>query len=463
MFTSFGAYIASFSRRLKGKGNLALFARGAGGGFLIRGLAAGLTFVSAAVMTNVLGDVEYGVYAFVLVWVNVLVLLSRSGFNRSAVRYIASYRSVERWDLLKGFLRYSRLRVILSSTTIAVVGAAGVYLFRDALLERQQPTLIGTAYVATVALVLMAHLHLQEGILDGFKKVVLSQIPQQVIRPILIALGLLALSRAAGVTVTAPVGMATTVGATLLVLGISYTFVKRALPPQLAEVEPAYDKKEWVSTSRDMMVATGFNQILMQADILLLGMLVDTTQGGIYQIASKVAGLLTIANVAANSILHPMVADLFAKKDDRELQRVVVVGANLVFVLGLVSGAVLFFGAGLILPIFGEAYAAAGTLPLRILTVGVILNLLSGPGLLLLNMTGHQRDSMYIMGTAAAINVTLNLILIPRFGAAGAATATSLSIILWNTAAAVMAYRRLKIVPMAFGLSLAKWLRRRRG
>jgi O-antigen/teichoic acid export membrane protein len=452
--------MASFARRLKGKGNLAQFARGAGGGFLIRGLAAALAFMSAAVMTNVLGEVEYGVYTFVLIWVNVLVLLSRSGFNRSAVRYIASYRGVERWDLLKGFLRYSRLRVIVASLGIAGAGAAGVFTFRDALLQRYEPSLIVTAYVATVVLVLMAHLHLQEGILDGFKKVVLSQIPQQVMRPIFSAAGLLALSRVSGATVTAPVGMATTVGATLLALALSYVFMRRTLPTQLASVEPAYNKPEWVSTSRDMMISTGFNQILMQADILLIGILVGTTTSGIYHIASKVAGLLTIANVAANSILHPMVADLFARKDDKALQRVVVVGANLVFGLGIVSGAVLYFGADYILPIFGEAYLAAAW-PLRILTLGVILNLLSGPGLLLLNMTGHQRDSMYIMGTAAAVNVTLNMILIPPYGAAGAATATSVSIILWNGAAAVMAYRRLGIVSMALGGPLARWLRKR--
>jgi O-antigen/teichoic acid export membrane protein len=119
-----------------------------------------------------------------------------------------------------------------------------------------------------------------------------------------------------------------------------------------------------------------------------------------------------------------------------------------VFALGILTSAMLFFGAEFILQFFGEAYLEAA-LPLRIFIVGIMVNLLTGPGLLVLNMTGYQRDGTIVMGVSAVINVLLNAWFIPKWGALGAAAATSISLGGYNVAAAVIAWYRLKLVTFA--------------
>ena len=60
-----------------------------------------------------------------------------------------------------------------------------------------------------------------------------------------------------------------------------------------------------------------------------------------------------------------------------------------------------------------------------------------------LNMTGHEKDSAIGMAIGAIANVCLNFLLIPRWGASGAAVATGVSVAIWNIVLAAFVYRRL--------------------
>ena len=86
---------------------------------------------------------------------------------------------------------------------------------------------------------------------------------------------------------------------------------------------------------------------------------------------------------------------------------------------------------------------------LRILIFGQIFNACAGPAVLLLNMTGHQRDAAKIMAFGAMLNLGLNAILITNMGTQGAAIATIITTLLWNIAAALVVWRRLRIVSFA--------------
>ena len=66
-------------------------------------------------------------------------------------------------------------------------------------------------------------------------------------------------------------------------------------------------------------------------------------------------------------------------------------------------------------------------------------------------MTGHERDTATGVGIAAAVNVTLNVLLIPLWGIEGAAIATAISLMTWNILLAVWVYRRLGIYTTAAG------------
>ena len=62
-----------------------------------------------------------------------------------------------------------------------------------------------------------------------------------------------------------------------------------------------------------------------------------------------------------------------------------------------------------------------------------------------MTMTGHQNRAAVHFGSAAALNIGLNVLLVPPFGAMGAAVATAVSMVAWNLAMLTFVVRRLRL------------------
>jgi O-antigen/teichoic acid export membrane protein len=69
---------------------------------------------------------------------------------------------------------------------------------------------------------------------------------------------------------------------------------------------------------------------------------------------------------------------------------------------------------------------------LLILLVGQVVNAGCGPVAQLLNMTGYEKYTLRGVGVSTILNVVLNVILIPKYGIAGAAVASALTLVGWN-------------------------------
>jgi O-antigen/teichoic acid export membrane protein len=95
--------------------------------------------------------------------------------------------------------------------------------------------------------------------------------------------------------------------------------------------------------------------------------------------------------------------------------------------------------------VFGQEYAPA-YLPLVILCLGQLINSSMGSVGLILNMAGLERFTARGVAIAAIASVLLNSALIPFFGPAGAAIATSTSLIIWNVLLFIWLYRETGIV-----------------
>jgi O-antigen/teichoic acid export membrane protein len=102
-----------------------------------------------------------------------------------------------------------------------------------------------------------------------------------------------------------------------------------------------------------------------------------------------------------------------------------------------------------LLALFGPQFVA-GYSVMAVLVVGLLARAAVGPAELLLNMLGQQRLCAAAVAFSALLDIVLNLLWVPRFGALGAASATAVAL---TTAAAmyyVIARRRL-------GLRVAIW------
>jgi len=208
------------------------------------------------------------------------------------------------------------------------------------------------------------------------------------------------------------------------------------------DADREYGWRAMFATGWPMLLSSAMFLVMSWTDTLLVGHFLEEDQVGIYRVAFRMAAVVTLVQAAVNSYAAPLFAERHASGDRAGLR-----AALRQTTLLNVAFSVPAFGALVAVPTwwmgwFGEAFEAGATC-LVWLAAGQAVNALCGPVMYLLNMTGHERPAQRIVWAAALVNLALNLWAIPRFGIAGAAVATALSMALWNVAAAVAVKRLL--------------------
>ena len=184
--------------------------------------------------------------------------------------------------------------------------------------------------------------------------------------------------------------------------------------------------------------------VLMRVDATLLGLLTggdDNSEVGVYGAAYRLAeGTLFISWAVAASVL-PW---LSRRTEARDVARGYEFGVKAItLVLMPVGLGFVLLAPPLVDLLYGEEYAAAAT-PLRLLGVMTILygaNILASTVLI---SRDRPQDFARVATWVAAFNIALNIVLIPRWGADGAAFVAALS-------SALLAVLSMLVVGRSFG------------
>jgi O-antigen/teichoic acid export membrane protein len=219
---------------------------------------------------------------------------------------------------------------------------------------------------------------------------------------------------------------------------------RRLLPIEIHKARAEYLPREWLVVSIPLLAMAALHMVAMRVDILMLGFLVESSQVGIYSVATRVAGLSLMGLAAANSIAAPLISENFSRRSTAGLQSTARRAAGLAACISLPIVAGLAVFGRPILGLFGPEFSA-GYYALVILLVGQTANVLFGPVGLMMTMTGHQIPATAIFGVALVGNVILNWVLIPIAGIQGAAVATAATTAGWNIAMFVYVFRRLGV------------------
>jgi O-antigen/teichoic acid export membrane protein len=416
--------------------------RSASGTAVLQAASRGAGFLTALLLARFLGREGYGLYAFSFAWAALLALVSTIGVDRFLVRGIAVYEVQEKWQLMQGLLRRSNQLVLLTSMTVAL----GSCIIAVAWLS---PSLRGPFFVAMLLVPLTSLTFLRQGAMQAFGRVVSGQLPELLVRPLLILAGICALESLGRGILSPTTALGVNVAAVATAFAVGSVLLLRALPTDLRLVRPEFATREWIRASLPMMLVAGIWTLNYYIGTLVTGTLRGPGDAGVYTVVQNSAALIVLFMVAANMPLAPAVARLHARGDRRQLERtseriawaVLLVSAPICAVLAIFPSVVLgFFGSGF----------QAGSTALTIVALGQLVNAASGPSANVLVMTGHQIAAARAVGAGALANLVLSILLVPPLGVTGAAIAFASSLALWNVALVVIARRRLGVNVTAF-------------
>ena len=185
-------------------------------------------------------------------------------------------------------------------------------------------------------------------------------------------------------------------------------------------------------------------------DVLVLGALMGTDKVGPYYAAVQIATFTFYALNAVNVILGPMIAERFDAGDLRGLERIARQASLLSLAGALICGVISAIAGYWILPLFGPGFESAYW-PLLILLGGCCAVAGFGPVDTVLALTKFQKQVSLIVLIGAVVNGLVAVALVPRLGAAGAAVAWVVSLVIWRFLAWRYSVSRLGVNIAAFG------------
>lgn len=184
--------------------------------------------------------------------------------------------------------------------------------------------------------------------------------------------------------------------------------------------------KKIMKSALPLGVAGVFVAITNRADFIMLEKMTSIAELGLYSAAYRVIGMLEAFPLMVMATVYPLMSR-YAENDFMRLKRIYYKSLAFFSVLAIPMGlGVTYFSLLITRILFGEAFVNAASSLSVLIWSSVFLYLAITGGNLLISI-GREKYSLWIHVISAISNVVLNFILIPMFGAVGAALATVIS------------------------------------
>jgi len=369
--------------------------------------SAALLLVLFIIAGRTLGDVEFGKFSFALALGTIFETLMDFGLHQVTIRAVARDRT-QATELLHHTLG---IKLIWGGVALVALMAAATIL-------RPEWDVRIACYLLGGSLVLRSYMLTIRGVLQGLERFGWDSVVVAADRAILLTVGAVALLAGTGLR-----GLAiafVVARATALALAAWLT------QAQLGGVGIRFNRAIWRELQTTAL-PLGFFLVVLNlysyVDGVMLGVMRGNVETGLYAAAYRTyEGMSYLPSIIA-SVLTPRLSELFVR--DRRAHRSVALrglGGSIGLAL-LVGGVAYVLATPLLTWLFSDQFAPAAS-PFRILCLG--LPLVFAIWVLHAITISVNREGLLVKTAIVglAVNVSLNLYVIPRMGADGAALAT---------------------------------------
>jgi O-antigen/teichoic acid export membrane protein len=397
-----------------------------------RFISLGINFLVQVLIARHLSQGDYGAFAYALSLVTLGEMLVTVGLDRGVSRFLAIYDEEHDYDRMFGTL------VMVTGTVLSlglvlillVVGLQG--LIGDTMVS--DPVAVGILVILIVLSPIQALDNLLGNVLAVFASARSIFLRKYVIAPLLrlAVVVLLVLGNygvgflAAGYVLTGALGVLIYGGILWRVLG------ERGVRSQFHRGTIRIPARAILAFTFPLLTTDLVYIAMNTTDAIFLGHFWGTEEVAAFRVIQPLAGLNTVVFASFTMLYMPMASRLFARGDRDGVGdlywRTAIWMAVFSFPVFAVTTAL---AEPITLFLYQERYAESSTY-LALLSFGYYFNAALGFNGLTIRVFGFIRYTVVINLIAAIANVTLNLLLIPTYGALGAAVATAATLILHN-------------------------------
>ena len=407
-------------------------------------------FVLAVVITRGLGVAEAGVFFAVMSLFMIALGVLMIGPVQGLIRSVAHSVELDRADDVRHLIAIAAIPSVVASAALGVGAAVWAAPISASVVggPEAEPYLRAMAPLLPAAVAMHVVLAASRGMGSMKPTVVLDRVGVGAARPLLVGVAILI---GAGPIV---IGVSWGIAYALALIG-AWFWVQRLVSRISRRGRPSVTPV--TSLARSLWAfsavrggAAGMELITRWSDIPLVAALASPEAAGIYAAVSR----LTLAGeVALRGVMlsfTPRISALLARGDRRAAQDYykLATGWSMAASLPIYSALVAY--PALLLEPFGSGFGAGAT-ALMILCSAKLATALVGPITIVLLMEGRTWLNVINAAVAVAINVGLNLWLIPAMGIEGAAIAWAASLLFLYVAPMIQLYRAEGYQPVGRG------------
>ena len=203
--------------------------------------------------------------------------------------------------------------------------------------------------------------------------------------------------------------------------------LQQAAPNILAPARDRWALRSMIGFSWPQTLSQSLYLATLWTDTLVLAHYGTARQVGIYGLVVALLAPVSQLTVAVSQAFTPRIAGTHARGDRAGLAQMLqrVSYWNLAVALPILGSMIVLREP--LLSLFGSGYAA-GAAPLVLLAVGQLVLNAAGPLTAVINLSGHPRVTLFDNALVFGANFVLCLILVPRYGMAGASASTLIAL-----------------------------------
>jgi O-antigen/teichoic acid export membrane protein len=423
-------------------------------GLTLRVFYAGATFLVGVTLARLLSPEDYGQYAYVYAWLMVGVGLVQAGFPVFIVREVATYFQAGRYDLIRGLLRWSNLAIFFLGS-IFIGGVLIINQFHFSGLKSsslRQMFLVGAFMIPIIVLSVKT-----EAATRGLGYTLIGQAAELLVRPVS-QLSLL-LVFAWGVLpwpLTPQSAIWTALAASISALITSLIVYFCLLPKEIGESPISFDFSNWSKNIGKITLFSWINVINQQFMIIFLGLISQPSDVAEYRVALQLAMVIPLGLTVAEMLYTPRLSQAYDRGDFNEMQNIAVQLCRFSLAISIpISFVLLFLGYYIIIHVYGVDYLGS-IIPVFILVLGYVAGTIFGSVGILLYVSRNEWDLIASQFALLILSGAAACLLVPQFGAIGAAAAHALGMTCYNIALFYRVLRKINIVSLPVGVTMIR-------
>ena len=385
-----------------------------------------MAFVSNIVITRNLGVELYGLFVLVTNIFSFIVLISQLGFTNTIIRFVSFYLGQNKDAMTIGTIQFSFKLLLFFSLIVFIISQIAAPYISDYIFKRPEITYLLRILLFSIPFSVMATV--SYAVLNGLRLIKIQVIAANILNPIIFFV-LIILNFGLEYSLTGLIWIMFIMGPVNFTL--SYYFLNKKYLSKKKNIKPTYKKEELFRFAMPLYLNQFLNSGIKFIPIFIMGYFLANEDVGVFNVAFKIAMLVSVSLGVFKLIFAPTISTLFAKNNKQLIAQLYKTITKWIFTISLITVGIIVLFSESILNIFGADFSA-GVDVLLLLIFGELVNASVGLVGNIIIMSGRPKVALINSSVNFVMIIVLCYFLIPNYGIIGTALSYTITIAFIN-------------------------------